>query len=66
MPKFTNLRTNVQPGPDYQCAKFRPLLSTCLRDNYLLLNFVDFDGGVTDKDSKRCVSADHAATKEAE
>lgn len=29
-PKFTNLGNIVQRGPDYQCAKLRPILRTCL------------------------------------
>ena len=30
--KLTSLGTDIQQCPDYQCAKFRPLLTTCLRD----------------------------------
>ena len=45
-PKFTNLGTDVQQGPDYQCETFCPLLTTCLRD--LLPNFVYFSESMTD------------------
>jgi len=43
-PKFTNLGGDVEQGPLYQTAKFRPLLKT---PRYLLPNFVDFVDGVT-------------------
>jgi len=35
-PKFSNLRTGVQQGPDYnyQCTRFHHLLITCVRDIY--------------------------------
>jgi len=31
-PKFTNLGTDIQPRPVYECAKFCPILTTCIRD----------------------------------
>jgi len=46
-PKFTNLGTDVQQGPDYHYAKFAPCDNLSAR--YLLPNFIDFVGGVTTK-----------------
>ena len=45
--KFTNLGTDIQQGPLYQCAKFRPGDNLSMR--YLLPTFVDFVDSVTDK-----------------
>jgi len=48
-PRFINLGTDIQQGPIYQSAKFRPVVTTyvvCTR--YLLPDFVDFVDSVTD------------------
>jgi len=44
--KFTNLGDDVQQGPLYPAAKFRPVLKTPLT-RYLLPKFADFVDGVT-------------------
>ena len=57
-----SLGTDVQQGPDYQCAKFHPLLATC-PTRYMLLNFVDFVESEADKNSKRRVCTYQGTTK---
>jgi len=55
-PKFTNLATDVQQLLGLSMCQILLVLTT------LLPKFVDFVDSVTDKNSKRHVSANHAAT----
>jgi len=59
-PKFTNNGTDVQQDPDYQCAKFSHLLTTCLQDICRWTLMISLKQ--TDKKPKRYVFAYHAET----
>jgi len=61
-PQFTNLGTAVQQGPDYHCAKFCPLLTTCLRDICCRTMLISVKEWSTDKNPANDVSAYHATT----
>jgi len=60
-----SLGNDVQQDPDYQCAKFRPLLTTRLQDiccRTSLISLKAWPRDVTDKNTKRSISAYHVET----
>jgi len=58
--KFTYLGTDVQQGAIYQCAKCRPVLTTCVRDICRQTSLISLTAWSTN--SKRQVPAYHATT----
>jgi len=58
--KVHDLSTDVQQGPNYQCAKFHTFLTTCLRDTCCRTSLISLKAWPT-KHSERCVSAYRAA-----
>jgi len=59
--KFTNLGNDIQPGSVYECAKFCPILTTCIWDICCQTSLILLTAWQT-KNSKWQVSAYHAAT----
>jgi len=66
-PLFSNLGAGVQQVPDYHCAKFRPLLTTCLRviccrTSFILLKAWPTDSMTDKKTLKDMSSPYHVGT----
>jgi len=49
-PKFTNFRIDAQQGPIYfRCGKFRPVLTTCVRDIWCQTSWISLTAWLTNK-----------------
>jgi len=48
-PKFTNHGVGVQQSPIYQCAKFRPVLTTCVQDIWCQTSLISLTAWSTNK-----------------